>query len=31
MKILITGNAGYIGSHLSNMLLEKGGHENTRG
>lgn len=27
MKILITGNAGYIGSHLSNMLLEKGGHE----
>lgn len=27
MKILITGNAGYIGSHLSNMLLEKGGYE----
>ena len=27
MKILITGNAGYIGSHLSNMLLEKGSYE----
>lgn len=27
MKILITGNAGYIGSHLSKMLLEKGGYE----
>ncbi len=26
-KILITGNAGYIGSHLSKMLLEKGGYE----
>ncbi len=26
-KILITGNSGYIGSHLSNMLLKKGGYE----
>lgn len=24
MKILITGNAGYIGSHLSNILLKNG-------
>lgn len=27
MKILITGNSGYIGSHLSNMLIRKGGYE----
>lgn len=27
MKILITGNSGYIGSHLSKMLLERGGYE----
>lgn len=27
MKILITGNSGYIGSHLSAMLLKKGVHE----
>lgn len=26
-KILITGNSGYIGSHLSNMLIKKGGYE----
>jgi len=26
-KILITGNAGYIGSHLSKMLISKGGYE----
>lgn len=27
MKILITGNSGYIGSHLSEMLLKKGAYE----
>jgi len=27
MKILITGNSGYIGSHLSKMMLERGGYE----
>jgi UDP-glucose 4-epimerase len=27
MKILITGNSGYIGSHLSKMLLKKGTYE----
>lgn len=26
-KILITGNSGYIGSHLSKMLLERGEYE----
>lgn len=26
-KILITGNSGYIGSHLSQMLLKKSGYE----
>lgn len=26
-KILITGNSGYIGSHLSYMLIDKGGFE----
>ena len=26
-KILITGNSGYIGSHLSDMILKKGGYE----
>ena len=24
MKILITGSSGFIGFHLSNLLLEKG-------
>jgi nucleoside-diphosphate-sugar epimerase len=26
-KILITGNSGYIGSHLSNMLIKKSEYE----
>lgn len=26
-RILITGNSGYIGSHLSNILLETGRFE----
>ena len=27
MKILITGNSGYIGSHLSNILIKKSEYE----
>lgn len=27
MKILVTGNSGYIGSHLSKMLVDEGVHE----
>ena len=27
MNILITGGSGFIGSHLSDKLLEKGSHK----